>query len=379
MNPADNNARAALGSAFFLSSDKGRAGELWSEIIKGDEPGLAECELYLRTLRAHGLADEAREKLFPIVVKQVAVFSDYESDNENTNSYGNSFAEQRQKQLASLRELIRALAGSFREGSDEVSADEPGEPQAEIARAKFFYKLSEAVSDNNLLPRMLVKESLVASGQLEPFYQLLIKRSAPLSSYERDDYTARLSNTWSADEAEEALDQELGYKISEPPSERILWQRGYLNNLIASPQTAAARRIISAIETDISRRYARPVWLRLMSLQLDLMDGQEQKALAGLRRFVGIEIAASRALINPPSIERLNMAVSMLRAEGRAGEAVQLLEAAYTREIALERYEAHAFVGLARLAFDRVMPRAVSNCCRRWLLSPTMRRGNCGC
>jgi tetratricopeptide (TPR) repeat protein len=350
MNPSDNNARAALGSALFLSGDKGKARELWSEIIKGDEPGLPECALYLHALRAHGLAAEAREKLTPVVVEQVAFFSDYESDNENENYDG----EERQKQLRSLRELIRALARSFGEGGDEASAVEPLDPQAEIARAKFFYKLSQAVGDNSLLPKMLIKESLISNDSFGQFYELLIKRSPSLSSYERDyDYTAQLDNTWSAAEAEEALDQELGYKISEPTGERIRWQREYLDYLIAHRETAAARRMIGAIEAEISRRYARPAWLRLASLRLDLLDGQEKKALAGLRRFAGIEIAAGRALINPPGIERLNMAVSMLRKEARPAEADQLLEAAYTREIALERYEAHAFVGLARIAFDR--------------------------
>jgi tetratricopeptide (TPR) repeat protein len=350
MNPSDNNARAALGSALFLTGDKGKARELWAEIVKGDEPGLPQCELYLRTLRAHGLAAEAREKLFPVVVAQVALFSDYESDDANANSAG----DRRQQQLGNLRALIRALADSFREGSDEASADEPREARAEIARGKFFYALSEAVGDNNLLPKMSIKEPLVAKEHLRPFYELLIKRSPPLSSYERDyDYTAQLDNTWSVDEAEESLDQELGYKISEPPSARIEWQREYLNYLVARRETAAARRLISTIEAEISRRYARPPWLRLMSLQLDVRDGREEKALAGLRRFAGIEVAAGRARINAPSIERLNMAVSLLRDEGRTAQAVQLLEAAYTREIALERYQAHAFTGLARLAFDR--------------------------
>jgi cellulose synthase operon protein C len=350
MNPSDNKTSAALGSALFLLGDKGKAKELWSALIKGNSKGLPECELYLRTLRAHGLAAEARENLSRLVTEQVALFSEYESDDENANSLG----EERRKQLDSLRELIRALAGSFTEGSDEVSAAVPLAPQAESARAKFFYTLSEAVGDNNLLPRMLIRESLISKGQLGPFYELLIKRSPALSSYERDyDYTAQLSNTWSAEEAEEALDQELAYKISEPPSERIRWQREYLDYLIARHETAAARRMIDEVETDISHRYARPAWLRSMSLHLDLLGGQEEKALAGLRRFAGIEIAASRASINPPSIERLNMAVSMLREEGRAARADQLLEAAYTRELALERYTAHAFVGLAHLAFDK--------------------------
>lgn len=351
MNPSDNNARAALGSALFLSGDKDRARELWSALIKGDNTGLQECELYLRTLRAHGLAAEARENLSRIVAEQVALSSDYESDNENANSID----EERRKQLESLRELIRALAASFTVSSDEMSAAEPSAPQAEIAQAKFFHTLSEAIGDNNLLlPRMLIKESLISESQRGPFYELLIKRSPSLSSYERDyDYMAQLSNTWSAEEAEEALDQELGYKISEPPSERVRWQREYLEYLIARHQTTAARRTISTVETDISQRYARPSWLRLMSLQLDLLDGQEEKALAGLRRFVGIEIASSRHLVNAPSIERLNMAVSMLREEAREALADQLLEAAYTREIALERYRAHAFVGLAQSAFEK--------------------------
>jgi hypothetical protein len=52
-------------------------------------------------------------------------------------------------------------------------------------------------------------------------------------------------------------------------------------------------------------------------------------------------------------MERLNMAVQMLRQDERAVAADQLLEAAFTRELALERYNAPAFVGLARLAFRK--------------------------
>lgn len=353
MNPSDDNARAALGSALFLSGDRGRARELWSGLVKGDDAALPACELYLRTLRAHGQADEARETLFPIVVKQASLFGDYEDDDESAG-YTSSYHEERRKQLESLRKLIRALADSFSKGDAQASTDEPLDAQTEIARAKFFYKLSEAVVANSLLPKMLIKESLVSKSRLAPFYELLIKRSSPLSSYERDyDYTAQLRDTWSADEAEEAVDQEFGYKISEPASPRIQWQREYLDYLIARRETAAARRIVSAVEMEISQRYARPAWLRLHGLRLDLSSGQEKKALDGLRRFVGIEVASGHALINPPSVERLNMAVSMLRAEGRGAQADALLESAYTREIALERYEAHAFVGLARLAFGR--------------------------
>jgi tetratricopeptide (TPR) repeat protein len=350
MNAGDNKARARLGSAAFLSGDEGKAIEIWSGIIKGDQPGLEDSELYLSTLQSHGLAAEARNKLFPLVAKQVSLFGDYESDSPNSSSGD----EERQKKLESLRGMIRALAASFRQRSDKRNADEPLSSQAEMARVRFFYKLSEAAHDSNLLPKILIEESLIAESHWEPFYELLIKHSSPLSSYERDyDYTAQLNNTWNADEAEESLDQENDYKVSEPPSERIHWQKEYLDYLIARHQTEAARHTIKAVETEITHRYARPAWLRLMSLRLELLDGREANALIGLRRFVGIESASSNATINPPSMERLNMAASMLREEGRAASADQLLEAAYTREIALERYGAPALVGLARLAFAR--------------------------
>ena len=350
MNASDNKARADMGSAAFLSGDKGKALELWSEIIKGEQPAMEDSELYLNTLQAHGLAAEARTRLFNVIVKEVSLFGDYESDSGDSN-YG---GEERQKWLESLQGMIRALADSFKESRDETSVDAPLSPQAETERALFFYKLSEATPGSNLLPIMSVKEALIAESHWGQFYELLIKRSSPLSSYERDyDYTAQLNNTWSADEAEEALDRESDYKVSEPPSERIRWQKEYLNYLIARHQTEAARRIIKEVETEITHRYARPAWLRLMSLRLDLLDGREAEALSGLRRFVGIESASGPVNINAPGMERLNMAASMLREEGRARLADQLLEAAYTRELALERYGAPAFVGLARLAFGR--------------------------
>jgi tetratricopeptide (TPR) repeat protein len=350
MNAGDTLARARLGSAVFLSGDESKALEIWSEIIKGDQPALEASELYLSTLLPHGLAAEARKKLFPVVVAQVSRFTDSESDYPDSNS----ITEQQRKELERFKELIHALAASFRVSGDERSADAPLPPQVETARASFFYKLSEAVPGNSLLPKMLIEESLVAESSWGAFYELLIKRSSPLSSYEHDyDYTAQLNNAWSVDEAEESLDQENDYKISEPPSERIRWEKEYLNYSIARRQTEGARRIINAVETEIAHRYARPAWLRLMSLRLDVLDGREASALIGLRRFAGIESASETANINPPSMERLNMAAAMLSEEGHAAAADQLLEAAYTREIALERYNAPAFVGLARLAFAR--------------------------
>jgi predicted Zn-dependent protease len=349
MNPEDNETRADLGSAAFLSGGEGKARELWSEIIKGDKAGPQDYGLYLRTLHARGLAAEAREKLLPLIAKWASDFGDYESGYPNS-----SYGEEREKKLESFRVMIRALADSFREGGGDSGEGESLTPQTETARAQFFYKLSEAAGGSSLLPQMLIKESLIYRNELGPFYEMLIERGSPLNSYERDyDYTAQFNSTWSASEAEESLDVENDYKVSEPPSERIRWQKEYLYYLIARRQTGDARGVIHAVEAEISHRYARPEWLRLASLHIDILEGQEARGLAGLRRFVGIESASGSANVNAPSMERLNMAVSMLRNEGRSAQADQLLEAAYTREIALEHYSAPAFVGLARLAFGR--------------------------
>jgi predicted Zn-dependent protease len=347
MKPEDNETRASLGSAAFLSGDKAKASKLWSEIIKDKQPELQNCELYLRTLRAHGLASEAREKLFPTIAKWISDFGDDENDYP-TSGYDS----EREKKLENLQTIIRALADSFREGGE--SARDVLSPQAEVARAQFFYRLSQAAHASNVLPEMLIKESFVAREQMGQFYQLLIEHSSTLNSYERDyDYTAQLNNTWSADEAEAALDQENNYKISEPQSTRLRWQREYLDYLFSRHQPTAARSIVNEVEAEISRRYARPAWLRLASERLNMLEGGEAKALAGLHRFVGIEGSSNSTVINAPSLERLNMAVRMLKDEGREDRADQLLEAALTRALALEKYDASAFVGLARLAFKR--------------------------
>ena len=222
------------------------------------------------------------------------------------------------------------------------------------AREAFFRKLCAAVPGHILLPETLIKEALIAKSRFGPFYQILFESSRGFWSYEYDyNYTVLLSNSWSAAEAEEALDHQNNYKVSEIESKRIGWQKEYLNFLIEQRQTAAARKLISSIESEINRRYARPAWLRLANLRLAIRAGQTAHALNGLKHFVGIEVSPSLTKIGPPSTERLNDAVTMLRSEGREAEATQLLEAAYARAIALEQYESPYLIGLARIAFKK--------------------------
>src|SRR4030095_1801099 len=101
---------------------------------------------------------------------------------------------------------------------------------------------------------------------------------SPLRETNFDDY-----------DAESALDQESGYKISEPESSRIKWQKEYLDYLIEHRRSADAHRLIASIEGDLPRGFPRPVWLRLASIRLDVRDGRVAQAIDHLHWLVGIK------------------------------------------------------------------------------------------
>jgi tetratricopeptide (TPR) repeat protein len=186
------------------------------------------------------------------------------------------------------------------------------------------------------------------------FYEILIERSTGLSSYERDySYTALRETVFDDFDAESAADQESDYKLSEPETSRIGWQKEYLDYLIRHQRNADARRLIASIERELQRRFARPVWLRLASIRLDVRDGRIARVIDHLEWLAGIKTAINLDNPKPPSIERLNEAVALLVDEGRETEARKLLETAYARGIALGHFEPAYFAGLARIAFER--------------------------
>lgn len=341
---------ADLGSAIFLSGDRPGANELWEQII-GDEAALEDYKLYLDTLGRHGLSEQARQRLTPLVTKRLQESFKYE-DEYDSNEW--------KKKVEPMKTLIRALSASFANGSEGIRRQEnpvaiaPGSVTNEVARAAFFRKLCEAAAGNRFLPEFLIRESLVAVSEAAPFYRLLIARSSGLSSYDRDyTFTAQQQKTWDASGMEEALDHETNYKPEEPASKRTKWQKEYLEYLIERNQNAEARNLIGAIELSIRHRYARPVWLRLASSRLEIRASRIAQACDGLAHLVGIETGANLTEIKPPSLERLNDAAGLLRSEGHDAEARALIEAAYARELALAQYEPAYFVGLASLAFER--------------------------
>jgi tetratricopeptide (TPR) repeat protein len=347
--PENKSTTADLGSAFFLSGERSKANELWEQLI-APEASLGDYKLYLDTLVKHDLSEQARQRLTPLLIKRLKDFRDEGQYNSDESA----------RQIEQMKALMLALSDSF---ADADSGDPRGEPRRELkplspadeaTKATFFLSLSESVSDNVFLPKLAINEKLVAPGEVAPFYRLLIARSSGLSSYDRDyAFAAQQEKAWDDSGMEEALDHETGYKISEPDSEKTKWQREYLEYLVKKHQAAEARSLISEIESSIRRRYARPVWLRLASVRLEIRAGRVAQAYDQLAHLVGIKTSTNLSEIRPPSLERLNDATALLRSEGRETEARALLEAAYARQLALAQYEPSSFVGLARLAFER--------------------------
>src|SRR6185369_13906278 len=331
---------ADLGSAFFLRGDKQKANQLWAKIIDS-EAAIDDYRLYVETLLKHNLNEQARQRTMPFVITSLTKEFRAEADSQDSP----------RTEEENFRSLVKLLAGSFSEVKAGVSQSSTA---AETAKARFFARLCSAAPENRFLPALLMRESLIAPQERGAFYEILIKRSSGLGTYDSDySYTALRDTNFDDSDAESALDQQADYKISEPDSSRVNWQREYLDYLMEHRRTADARRLIASIERDIQRRYARPVWLRLAAIRLDVRDGRLPQAMDHLQWLVGIKTGISVDNPKPPSIERLNDAVALLINEGHQSEARKLQETAYARGLALGHFEPAYFAGLARLAFER--------------------------
>ena len=323
---------ADLGSAYFELGKAQNAHEYWAKILEGKTVSVEDQQLYLQTLSKHRLQAEARSQLQPLVIwhlKQVPL---------NAWQGGG----QAEKAFESLKPLIRALAESFGKNDRE--------------KATFFRQLAEAVPRDTLLSEMVVRESLLPRAQLAPFYELLIKRTSGISNYVSDfDFEERLRRypTWSLEEVEESQDHAVGAQQADQEPERLGWQKQYLEMLIAERKDTDAVQLVSVIEQQFKGRFARPGWLRLAKLQLDVRARRLPQAIAGIERFVGIEVSAKLETVSAPNLERLNRAVEMLRSEQRQTEANEVLRAAYERQLALEQLTEAPFIGLARMAFAK--------------------------
>jgi tetratricopeptide (TPR) repeat protein len=356
MMPGDLQTIADIGSAYFKMDNRQQADEYWAKIIASDDPKaelkIENCDLYLRTLARHGLAAEARTKLQPYVVKRLV------SINRNSSRYDNRSDEE----MESLKPFIRTLTKSFGKESDD--GEVVTSPKDEAEKAAFLRGLCESVTGDVMLAEMAVREPLVKREYLAPFYEMLVRRTQGISSYESDsDFVDRLQTrrAWSVDEIEESLDHEAwtqsdtqtNAESSPQFGPRITWQQEYLDYLIAQRRTTEANNLVLNIEREFRGRYPRPAWLRLAKLRLEVRSGRVAQAMNGLKHFTGIEVTPKLDRIAPPNIEWLNQAVAVLRSEKRNAEADELLKAAYERTLALEQLQPPPFIALARLAFER--------------------------
>ena len=330
MRGEDKAVIADIGSAYFQLGDERAARQQWERIIAGETPSVESCQLYLQTLGKHDLAGEARAKLLPLVVKRLSRGSEKDFD--------------------AVKPLIRSLAESF-----EPQPPKGGTTNA-TERAVFLRQIAEAVPANVALPEMVIRERLATSNQLAPFYELLVKRSSGFAVWESDsDFVDQSKNhpLWSAEEIEGALDHASGWRSNLRESARLAWQKEFLDCLIAERKNAEAALLASAIEQELKGRFARPAWLLLAKLRLDVRAGRTLQAVVGLKHFVGVETSEKLEKVSPPNLERLNQAMELLRREGRPAEADELLRATYERQLALEQLTEAPFVGSARLAFAK--------------------------
>lgn len=314
LDPNSGEYLTKLGVAYYLSGNKEKAEKNWEMVVSNG--GLGNCLNYLETLQKYDLAQPAQYTILPIL-----------AGNLGNEELGEDF-----------KRLVRALAKSF---------------TTEAAKTIYFQKTLEKAKENTSLPEMLVKESLIAEKDRGAFYEMLIDRS---EKSDDDDYQfkAVLERAPTPEDAEEIYAQDKDYKLSEPESDRLNRQKEYLEYLLSQRQMLRANQLVFEIKDELKDRYARPDWLVLAEFKCQMAENKF--VLSEAKRFVGIEIKADIAEIKPPSIERFNGVLQLLKDEKRNQEANQLFEAFFARMLAFERYEAANFVGLARIYFQNNEP-----------------------
>ncbi len=320
--------QANLGAAYFQTGDENKARELWEELIAGENPTIDDITIYLQTLRENKLEAEAREKIFPFVVQIL------KENDENVDNY--YYQEKKKKLPENLKNLIRKLSESF---------------DSETAKADYFQKIASAVPNGILLPQMLINESLIAKQNRAPFYEFLIARSSMSGSSDYD-YEVIAKKTFNTEEAEQIFDLENDFKVTQPEDERVNWQKEYLEYLLEAGKNAQADTLILSIENDFNKKYARPEWLRLAKMKVQIKQGNLAKTLEDAKTFIGIEIKYDANPVKLPSVERLNDVLQILREERFENEARDLLKSFYLRQLALEQYVTPAFIGLAQIYFE---------------------------
>lgn len=315
LNPQDKSAQAHLGAAYYLTGDAAKAEEAWKFLLA--DKTISDYTVYFQTLVNFNLTEKARADVYPMLVEFL------KKDREDLEEFIN---------------LIRLIAASF---------------DSEKEKADYFLKVCNAVPNDTILAANLSSESLISETEANPFYEILIKNSEDFNDYDYDyEFVSILQRTLNADEAEAIFDQETEYKTTrEPLNDRFQWQRRLLESLVKQKETARAKSLLTQIEKQLAGKYARTEWLRLIEMRLQIRE--ENFLLTDAEQFIGISINSSIvADIKPPSVERLNSVLQILKEENLDSQAVQIQKSFYARMLALGKFEAANFTGLARALFQ---------------------------
>ncbi len=309
----DKTKLATLGAAYYKTGRRDYAEECWARVLADGEPEeeLKRAAVFFKTLQRYGLSQQARGKLPPVIVRFLST-----ADADDSPEFQN---------------LIRPISASF---ADEAE------------KSAYFLDILKARPTDTSLAEMLTGENLIAENRQGDFYELLIERGGNLSYYDYN-FTAVLQRVWrEAADAESVYDQENDYKIEEPDGENLVWRKNFLELLVRQNENERATKLIAKIELELKGRYARPEWLRLAKIRLQIRAGNFDSAQ--IERFVGITVSDSATEIKPPSSTRFNDVSQVLREEKRGAEIAKLSESFFARMLALEQLDAANFVGLSK-------------------------------
>ncbi len=312
----ENTKLAVLGAAYFKVGRKDYAEESWARVL--EDQSIQNGASFFQTLHKYGLDEQAREKVAPIVVKFLQT-----NDAENSEDF---------------QKLIGAVAASFDD---------------EREKSAYFQAILQKRATDTSLAKMLIKENLIVRNEQKPFYELLISRSSDISGYDYN-FTSLAGQVWAKDDAEPIYEQANEYKTEEPGNDKYDWQKKYLELLVNQQQHAAAVKTIAQIEKELDSRYARPAWLREAKIKLKIRAGKFDEL--EIRGFVGIAVSDSATDIKPPSVERFNDVLQILKEENRAADSVRLSENFFARMLALGQYSLTNFAGMSRAFFQDNKP-----------------------
>jgi cellulose synthase operon protein C len=291
----DVESLANYGETLWRIDEKEKAEEVFEELLKKDIP------IYLQTLQKLELHKQLVEKILPVLVQK-------DEDEED------------------LEELIYPIADTFDNESE---------------KANYFLKLVDKLKNPKLVLQKIIQNQVIAKEFRQPFFErLLSEMEFESNDYQFEEISRR---TFSNEVAEEIYDHEKDFAEAQRERfDKFTYQYDYLEFLLEMNKIAEAKKLVSQIENEMKGKIPRPISLRLIRFQL--FGGNLQK-------IVGIEVTENIKLAKPPSIERLNETVAMLRKIKKDNEAEKLTLDFYARMLELEQFETANFIGLARQYF----------------------------